>query len=129
VRAGEHRRDRTLAPREGAPDETLQLAHLLGRQRHPDNVILPEDLLRLLQADTRHQDKPGITPKCRDHVPGTALEQIASVAKAEEEVPGSWKRRGYRPKGRLRISQRDTHFNVPGPPDHVHGQALVHRRR
>jgi hypothetical protein len=100
-------------------NEPLQRGHLPGRQGKANDAIGAKDILGALRAETRHQHQPGAAPERRDHVARAAMQQVAPIAEAEQQVARVGKFCAHGLERRLQVRDRDADVHVPAPLDEI----------
>jgi hypothetical protein len=86
-RSGRDRHQRAVVHGEGPCDEALQVAHLLRGDSQPDHALPAENILRLRRIQAGHHNEGGPRPERCNHGAGILVKQIASIAKAEQQIP------------------------------------------
>ena len=124
MRVGLDRKQGPVALRQRTRDEGLQRGHLLRCDGQPGDAVGAEDILELLRADTRHQHQPVAAPERCDHVAGTAVQQVAPVAEAEQQVVRVGKYRGQGLQRFAQVRDRNAKVHVPAALDDIEGQAF-----
>jgi hypothetical protein len=119
MRIRRHRNQGTAVLNQGMGDERLQRQHLRGSQSNPNDAVGAKDLLRAVRVETRDQQQPGIAPERCDQVARAAMEQIAPIAEAEQQVACLGEFPGHRFERCLQVGHRDADVHVPAALDEI----------